>query len=54
MRNIQLNKLDKSWCNGRLTEKAFYGTSRALTSLTENYIMEGIRSLSPEIYDYFF
>ena len=43
--------LNISWCNGGLTEKVFYGTSRALTSLTENYIMEGVRSPSPEIYD---
>ena len=53
MSNIQLNVLNISWCNGGLTEKAFYGTSRALTSLTENYIMEGVRSPSPEIYDYY-
>ena len=52
MSNIQLNILNISWCNGGLTEKVFYGTSRALTSLTENYIMEGVRSPSPEIYDY--
>ena len=44
--------LNISWCNGGLTEKVFYGTSRALTSLTENYIMEGVRSPSPEIYGY--
>ena len=46
--NAQLNRL---WRNDGPSEKVLYQTGRMLSSLIENYVIEGVRLHSPEIYD---
>ena len=38
---------ERVWCG--LSEKVFYPNCRNLSSLIENYIMEGVRSPSPDM-----
>ena len=42
---------NKLWCNDGPSEKVLYRTCWKLSYLIENYIMEGVRSPSPEIKD---
>ena len=42
-------RYNRLWCNDGPSEKVLYRTCRKLSSLIENYIMEEVRSPSPEI-----